>query len=137
MINRQLYSQAVKKLEPDYGPFILFGLFLREDSPDRWDLLVSSRWLARHKLSGLSEFTQALTRIVGLDEFVRLSRVVTLNRDESGLEAILRAVGVKKGVAELRDVNFSGVQVTHGFVFRANRAELAAESIDATDDGSG
>ena len=118
--------KAVTELEPTWGRFVLFALFLREDSPDKWDLLVSSPALENARLTELSEFTHSLTRIVGLEEFEKLSRIVTLNKDDPGLWAILRSLGVKRGVVEIRDSNYSGVQIVHGFVFRADKkaAEL-------------
>jgi hypothetical protein len=130
MIDKHKYKKAVDELEPRFGKFILFAVFLREDAPDRWDLLVSSARLEEEKLLGLSEFAKELKRIVGEEEFKKLSRIVTLNRDETGLWIILRSVRATGGVTEVRDVNFSGVQVIHGFVFRADKRDAELETTE-------
>ncbi len=31
------------------GPFLLFGLFEREDSPNMWDIVVSSPWIDKNR----------------------------------------------------------------------------------------
>ena len=136
MIDKSKYKKAVDELEPKFGKFILFAVFLREDAPDRWDLLVSSARLEEEKLLGLSEFAKELRSIIGEDEFGKLSRIVTLNRDEDGLWVILRSIRGTGGVTEIRDVNFSGVQVIHGFVFRANKWEVEFEEARRTTKGS-
>lgn len=34
------------KVSAQKGPFALFALFMREDVPDRWDLVISAPWIS-------------------------------------------------------------------------------------------
>ena len=124
MIDLEKYSKAVSHFESQYGRFTLFALFLREDAPDRWDLLVSSRWLESGEIRSLGDFVDELKQQIGEEEFLILSRIVTLTHEDQGLWAILRAVRLRRGVAEIRDVSFFGVVVKHGYVLRADRSQL-------------
>ena len=104
-----------------------FALFLREDSPDKWDLLISAVWLEHIKLKSFGEFIDGFKQIIGEEESMKLSRIVPLNRDEEGLWTILDSVRATRGIEEIRDVSFFGVGVKHGYVFRADRKQAPVE----------
>ena len=42
-------AQVERDIAKEKGGFILFALFLREDSPDLWDILVSAPWVTKKK----------------------------------------------------------------------------------------
>ena len=86
-------EEVADTLETKRGPFTLLGLVMREDSPGRWDLVVSSPWLEEGKLKALAAFVEALTSAIGQTAVLSFSRVVTLNHDEPALHAILDEVG--------------------------------------------
>jgi len=88
----------MKDISAEKGEFVLFGLFLREEAPDKWDLVISAPWLAAGKLKALGEFVEKATTIVGKQELLALSRIVTLNHDDPNLEAILKTVQVDNGL---------------------------------------
>ena len=78
---------VARAVEAKHGPFALFGVFMREDSPRLWDLVVSAPWLEEGRLTTLREFVETLASVIGQEAMRSLSRVVTLNRDEPALYA--------------------------------------------------
>ena len=65
MIQIEKFRRAMQDISATRGEFILFGLFLREEAPDKWDLVISAPWLETDKLKALREFVEKATPIVG------------------------------------------------------------------------
>ncbi|MEW6210254.1 MAG: hypothetical protein AB1631_17945 [Acidobacteriota bacterium] len=111
----------MNEVSAEKGEFVLFGLFLREEAQDKWDLVVSAPWLEESKLKGLGEFVKKAASIVGQQELLTLSRIITLNHDDPNLEAILGTVQIENGPAEIRNSNFFGLEIKHAYILRAKR----------------
>lgn len=111
----------MNEVSAEKGEFVLFGLFLREEAQDKWDLVVSAPWLEESKLKGLGEFVKKAASIVGQQELLVLSRIVTLNHDDPSLDAILKMVQIDNGPAEIRNSNFFGLEIKHAYILRAKR----------------
>jgi len=112
-------EKAVGAIEKAHGPFTLFGLFLREDSPNKWDLVVSAPWLEEGKLKALGDFVGELKQTIAEEELLSLSRIITLDDDDPALHAILRAVTTTKFTVELRGVDLFGLAISHAYIMRA------------------
>jgi hypothetical protein len=93
MIERTKLDRVLHAIEAQRGPFVLASLFMREDAPGRWDLVVSAPWLQRGKLVALDDFVKRLSDALGQEEVLSLSRVVTLNRKDPALKRILQELG--------------------------------------------
>src|SRR5260370_578722 len=76
------------------GDLTFFGLFLRDDAPEKWDLVVSAPWLDKGKMKALSDFIDKLASAIGPRQLLSLSRVVTLSAGNPSLDAVLRTVTV-------------------------------------------
>ena len=67
------------KLESDVasekGDFVLFALFLREDVPDRWDLMVSAPWANTDQKSALDYLVAKIKSDLGPEDLTLLSRI--------------------------------------------------------------
>lgn len=124
MVDLEKLRQVLNEVSAEKGQFTLFGLFLREDAPDKWDLLVSARWLEEGKLKALEEFAKKLSTVLGEEQLLSLSRIVTVNHDNPGLDAILRAVHIEGGgTANVKDSTFFGLAIKEAFIFRAARPQ--------------
>jgi hypothetical protein len=121
MIERTKLDRVLDSLETEHGPFVLAGLFMREDSPGRWDLVVSAPWLQRSKLVALSEFVKHLSDSLGQEEVFSLSRIVTLNRTDPALHRILHEVGTITQPVEKVGHNLFGLPLQQAYIFRAHR----------------
>jgi len=120
--------QLMHDVSIEKGEFSLFGLFLRAEAPDKWDLVVSSPWLEEGKLKALGEFVEKLAAAIGEDQLLSISRVVTLNADDPALDAVTKAVSVEDGLIEIRDSDLFGLKIAHAYVLRAKRLQVPAHA---------
>lgn len=121
MIQVDKLRRVMEELSAERGEFALFGLFLREEALDKWDLVISAPWLEEGKLKALGEFVEKAVSIVGEQELLALSRIVTLNHDDPNLDAILNAVEVEDDPLELWNTSFFGLEIKHAYILRAKR----------------
>ena len=129
MIQIEKFRRVMQDVSATRGEFVLFGLFLREEAPDKWDLVISAPWLEAEKLKALREFVEKATPIVGSQELLVLSRIVTLSPDDSNLDALLQAVQVDNGPLELWNPDFFGLDIKHAYILRAKRPVKPAPSV--------
>jgi hypothetical protein len=128
-IDIEKLRQLMRDLSREKGEFIFFGLFLREEAPDRWDLVVSAPWLENGDLEALEDFVKKLRAAIGDDQLLFLSRVVTLDADEPALDAVTREINVEDGLVELRDADLFGMRMAHAYILRARRPRVPAQAI--------
>ena len=114
-------EEVARAVEAKRGPFNFFGLFLREDSPRLWDLVVSAPWLEEGRLTALRELVKTLASVIGQEAVRSLSRVVTLNRDEPALHAILAEVGQAPLPLSKQGHNLFGLPIEDAHILRARR----------------
>lgn len=119
MIPTDKLRQFMKRVEAQKGRFTLFGVFMREDSPGRWDLVVSAPWLEAGKLKALGEFVEKMSDAFGQDDVMSFSRIVTLNHDDPVLQAILTEAGPVKMPLEKEGQNLFGLPIEHAVILRA------------------
>jgi hypothetical protein len=132
MIDRIKLDRVLRAVEAEHGPFVLAGLFMREDSPSRWDLVVSAPWLQRGKLLALGEFVKRLSDALGQEEVLSLSRIVTLNRSDPALQSILHEVGtITEPVAKIGD-NLFGLPLEQAHILRAHRRTPSRKRLQTT-----
>lgn len=122
---REKLALLEREVSDEKGEFSLFGLFLREDAQDedKWDILVSALWLDADKKEGLAYLAKEIQKRLEPDELLSISRIVVLERGDPILEAIHKAVNVKHGKVELKNSNFSGVQITHACISTSSAAD--------------
>ncbi|MBS1789481.1 MAG: hypothetical protein JST85_17285 [Acidobacteria bacterium] len=121
MIQINQLRQIKNKVEAEKGEFVLFGLFLRDEAVDKWDLVVSAPWLEKDKMKGLGEFVKKMASVVGEDEVLTLSRIVTLNHDDPSLEAILQDVQVENDLVEMQGHNLFGLPISQAYILQAKQ----------------
>ncbi len=108
-------------MSTEKGAFNLFALFLREDSPNKWDLVVSAPWIKAHDKETLDYFAKHLRSKLQPDELVSLSRVALLDEDNPALEKVRRAISIEHGSSEITNNNFFGMLIKHGFIITSKR----------------
>ena len=117
---KELFGK-LKRLEEEIssekGGFILFGIFLREDAPGKYDLLVSAPWMEAEQKQSLEYLARKVSSKLNRDELLSLSRIVVLERSNPALKAILKSIHVKQGNVELqKKSNFGGVQISYACI---------------------
>lgn len=107
----------------EQGELTLFGLFLREDSPDKWDLVIAGPWIEKDEQEALQYLAQKVSTQLASSELLSLSRIVILDKGNPALEAILKTVRPGRGIAEFNGFNLFGLPVRHAYLFRATRLQ--------------
>src|SRR5262249_30012541 len=106
------------------GAFEFFGLLLREEAPNRWDLVLAAPWLKPHNLKSLEFIADHLRSILKLEEMVMLSRIVILGPDSPVLDPLLEEFHVEHGLVQARHVEFAGMGFRHVYVITAKRLRV-------------
>lgn len=105
-----------KSLSESKGQFELFALFLREDSPNKWDLLISADWAIADKKASINIIIEEIRKVLSDKELLMLSRLIILDKNDAALRAIHKAMHVEHGLAEISDSNFLGLSIKHAFL---------------------
>jgi hypothetical protein len=124
MIQIEKLQKFMKKIEARKGPFTLFGVFMREESPGLWDLVVAAPWLETGKREAFRELVEEMQDTFG-DEVLLFSRVVTLNQNDPSLHEILSQVGSTKKPLEKQGHGLFGLPVEHAWILRAGLPKAA------------
>jgi len=103
------------------GPFELYALFLREDAPDKWDLVVAAEWINKNKEASFKYIAEKVQKSLSKEELLKLSRIVLIDETNPSLEVLHRAMGVEHGIAEIQDSNFFGIQIKHAYLITSRR----------------
>ncbi len=114
------------RIAQDKGGFVLFALFMREDVPDRWDLIVSAPWVGANKREAVDYFVNQIKSQLGEQDLTSLSRIVVVDPEDAAVQAFNRAVEIEHGGVEVRDSNFFGLPIKHAFIITSKRPPAPA-----------
>lgn len=120
-------ARLERQLSDEYGPFQLFGLFLREEaSLGKWDLVVAARWLGKDGGDSLELLSERLIATVGKSGIMMISRIVPMLEKTPFLTAITKAIHVEHGLYEISDLTIADVPIKHGYIFTASSRRTSA-----------
>ena len=123
-------AKIEKDMSAEKGNFLLFALFLREDAPDLWDLLVAANWVEKDKAESLKYMANHLSKNLKPNQLIKLSRILFIDLDNPGLKAIHKAINVEHGNVEIKDSNFFGLQIKHAYLITSKRQETPNKGIE-------
>jgi len=109
-----------KIMAEEKGPFDLFGLFLRDDAPDKWDLVIAGEWIEKDADESFFYVIDMLTRGLPKEDMLKLSRVVVLKKKNPDLEAMYRAIGGGRNI-RIKDSIFFGLQIKEAYIITLRR----------------
>ena len=130
-IAKKLKKQEVI-MSKEKGAFDLFALFLREDAPDKWDIVVAAKWIKDDKPKALKYISMKLQKSLTKNQLLKLSRIAIIDESNPALEAFQRAFAVEHGMIEIQDSNFFGMQIKHVYLITSQRRSIS-EPNDASD----
>jgi hypothetical protein len=110
------FTRLESDLAATRGPFALFALFLREDVPDRWDLIVSAPWASENKVAALDYIVSRIQNDLGPDDLTQLSRIVFMDPQDESVQSLNRAINIEHGSVEMRDSVLFGLPIRHAFI---------------------
>ena len=121
----QAFARLESEIAKEKGDFTLFALFLREDLPDRWDLIISAPWAVDRK-NAIKYLVKKIQMTLGAAILTDLSRIVLANPDEPAVANLNRAIHIEHGNVEMRDTNVFGLPVKHAFIITSKPPSAAA-----------
>ncbi len=120
------FSELESQIADDKGGFTLFALFMREDAPDRWDLIVSAPWTGDDKRGTVNYFVTQIKSRLGESGLTSLSRIVVVDPQDAAVQEINRAIQIEHGRVEVRDSNFFGLPIKHAYIITSKRPPAPA-----------
>lgn len=111
------------ELSNAHGEFDLFALMLREDAPNKWDLIISSDWARENKKAALNAIVKKIQSTLTPQELLMLSRIIILENDDAALSAMHGAVHCEHSLTEILDCNFMGLAIKHAYLITSKRAK--------------
>lgn len=120
------FTELESHIAEEKGAFTLFALFMREDVPDRWDLIVSAPWTGNDKQSAVNYFVSQIKSRLGEQVLTSLSRIVVVDPQDAAIQAFNRATQIEHGKVEVRDSNFFGLPVKHAYIITSKRPPAPA-----------
>jgi hypothetical protein len=88
---------VIKNLEQKRGPLLIYALFLREDSLEKWDIIIAASWLNPKEMESYKTVSNELQEFLSASELVQISRIVLLNQDDPIVSFLLDLETVKNG----------------------------------------
>ncbi len=113
-----------REIAEEKGGFALFALFLREDSPNKWDVVVSAPWFGNDEKGVLDYFVKRIQSHLEPQELLNLSRIILVEPDNPGVKAVNKAVNIEHGRSEVVDTNFFGLDIKHGYIITSTQRAL-------------
>ncbi len=110
------FARLESRIAQKKGDFTLFALFLREDVPDRWDLIVSAPWVGADRDAAVNYFVDEIKSFLGTQDLTALSRILIVDPNDAAVQALNRAIKVEHGSAEVRDSSFFGLPIKHAYI---------------------
>jgi len=121
--------EKLKKIEKETsaekGNYDLFALFLREESPGKWDILVAAGWINGNNEEALKYLALKFQHSFTQNEFLKISRIVIIEENNPELPAIQQDINIEHGISEIKDATFFGLDIKHA-IFITSRSNQAA-----------
>jgi hypothetical protein len=114
-------KEKEEEMSREKGRFLLFALFLREDAPDLWDLVVAAPWIKRDKAQALSYIASKVREALGPEQLTKLSRIVLIDEENPALDALQPTLHVEHGMLETQNTSFSGLPIKHAYIITSRR----------------
>lgn len=105
-----------KEISEEKGEFTLFGLFLREESQDRWDVVAAAPWFADNKVAALGFLSKRIKDALEPGELLLVSRVIPITSKDRFLSAVRSLVEVNHGCERLEDVVLGDLPIKRAYV---------------------
>jgi len=110
--------------------FALFGLFLRQDAPNRWDLVVSAPWLDRDRMGGMQYLAKRLRSRLATEELITVSGIVVLETQDPGVRAMQRWRAIRGTPQRLENVELFGLAIREAYVAVCQDPHKSREALD-------
>lgn len=123
------FRQLEVSMSNEKGPFDLFALFLRDNSPGKWDIVVAADWIVQNKDASLKYIAGIVQKNLSKEDLLKLSRIVIIDEDNPHLEALHDAINIEHGTTEVQNSTFFGLQIQHAYLITSRKRMSNAQEI--------
>jgi hypothetical protein len=117
-------KSVVQSLEKEQGHFLLFALFLREDSLEKWDVVVSATWLSSSEKKAYTMVVSKIQAALNASERIQLSRVVILDHTDPVVSFLQEVCPLTNGGFKESPKDFSVEPFSEKFGFVIKKAYI-------------
>lgn len=121
------FRKIERDLSQTFGDFTLFALFLREDSPGKWDVVVSSPTIQEIKSEFIGIISEKIKSEFTLEERLKLSRVIIVDQDNPKLHSIQDEFTIEHGIVEFHNHTFFNLNIDHALFMTVRKSLAEAE----------
>ena len=129
MIVREIidrFAELESQIAGEKGGFTLFALFMLEDAPDCWDLIVAAPWAGGDEQSAVDYLIGQIKSRLGEESLTNLARIVVIDPENAAVQALNRAIQIEHGRVEERDRTFFGLPVKRAYFITSKRTPAPA-----------
>ena len=117
-------KSVVQALEKEHKPILLFALFLREDSLEKWDIVVSASWLSSSEKNAYQIVISKIQAVLSSSELVQFSRVVILDHTDPVVPFLQEVCPLTNGGFKESPKDFSVEPFSEKFGFIIKKAYI-------------
>lgn len=117
-------KSVVRVLEMEHGPLLFFALFLREDSLEKWDIVVSATWLSSSEKAAYKMIVPKIQAALTASELVQFSRVVILDNTDPVVSFLQGVCPLTNGGFKESPTDFSVEPFSEKFGFSIKKAYI-------------
>ena len=128
MLMAQKFQAAEEKVAEEQGGFYLFGLFERQRTPGRWDLVAAAPWLKTDR-DGTLELIVLLRDKMDTEDWKIVASVFPVEPSSEWVQWMNSNYHLEHQAEEIFDPNRSGIYVGHAFLITSNPRPSTARSI--------
>ena len=118
MVGTKLTVMA-RKIGTEKGPLDFLGLFLREDSLDLWDLVISAPWLRADERAAFEYVANKLREELTSEEMAGLSRIVILEHGGAAQDPFRMRYEGHTGLSDARYETAGGAIIRRAYIIVA------------------
>ncbi len=123
----KIFLEKTKKIEKiisdKKGSFELFAVFLREDTIDKWDIIMTAPWLKKDDMNLLRDIAEIVKGSLN-EDLIKLSRIVVLENNHEAVKTIIKSIHVEHGEIEIQNSNFFGLFIKHAHIITSQKVKL-------------
>ncbi|MCP4107067.1 MAG: hypothetical protein GY749_16265 [Desulfobacteraceae bacterium] len=104
-------TKLEKQVADEKGPFLLFALFLPEESYRKWDILASSPWIDEDKGKAIKYLTKKIQQAITTEELLMISRIIVIKVNNPQLKDIHNTINIEHDLLEIKNEIFFGIDI--------------------------
>lgn len=120
------FTELESHIAEEKGDFAFFALFLPEDAPYYWDVMVAAPWAGDDTRSTVDYFVEQIKSRLGAQVLMSLSRIVVIDPQHAAVQALNREIQIEHGRLEIRDRDFFGLPIKHAYIITSKPAPAPA-----------